>query len=593
MNKHFFTICLALLLLYSGCFAQVSNTKTDSLWAIYHNKTQSDTNRLKALYDIANSNLVTNPYTAIALAQQELQFAEKTNQVKYKAKALNLIGVLHKNKGLYPDALDYFIKALNIFEEIKNKKGMGNCYANMGDVYYNQTEYAKALVFYKKALKARQDVGNKNAVASSYGDLGNLYSSLSDYESALKYHLIALKIREEMGDIQGMAYCYNNIGIVYKNQANNTKALEYYFKCLRAIKEVDDKKGITYCYNNIGNMYLDLSDYKLAMLYCDSSLQIVKEIGDINAERTAYQNLAQVYFKTGKYKEAYEYEVKFKALTDSIFNADNSKQLGDMKTGFEVEKKETELNAKAERQQALAFEEEKRESVIIYFVTGILLVVIIFSFFLYKRFKHANKQKQTIEYLFKEVHHRVKNNLQVITSLLNLQKGYIDDKKILNVFQDCQNRIYAMAAIHEKLYEHNALSNINLNEYIKNLITQLIDTYQLSFNVKYNLEVDIDTLDLDTLIPIGLLTNEIISNSLKYAFTDDEKKHVITFKLKKVADNTFTMLIGDNGKGNKVTLDEEHTTFGIDLIKILVTQLHGIIKQLPDAGTMYEITFSV
>lgn len=221
------------------------------------------------------------------------------------------------------------------------------------------------------------------------------------------------------------------------------------------------------------------------------------------------------------------------------------------------------------------------------------MVVIIFSFFLYKRVKQADKQKETIEYLFKEVHHRVKNNLQVITSLLNLQKGYIEDKKVLNVFQDCQNRIYAMAAIHEKLYEHNALSNINLNDYIKKLITQLISTYQLTFNVKYNLEVDIDKLDLDTLIPIGLLTNEIISNSLKYAFTNDEKNNVITFKLKKGENNSFTMLIGDNGMGSKVTLDEEHTTFGIDLIKILVTQLRGTIKQLPDAGTMYEITFSL
>ena len=593
MQRLFIFFCCAFLLYNSACFAQVSNPKTDSLWAIYNNKAEADTNRLKALYDIANNNLGTSPYTAIVFAQLELQLAEKTNQVKYKGKALNLIGVLYKNKGLYPTSLEYFLKALNIFEEIGYKKGMGNCYANIGDIYYNQTEYPKALLFYKKSLKARQDAGDKKPIASSYGNLGNVYADQSDFESALKYHFIALKIREEIGDKQGIAYCYNNIGVVYKYQSNHTKSLEYYFKSLDVIKNIDDKKGLTSCYNNIGNIYIDLLNYKSALLYCDSSLQVAKEMGNINAERVAYQNMAKVYAKTGKYKEAYEYEVKFKTLTDSIFNADNSKELGDMKTGFEVERKEAELNAKAERQQAIAFEEEKRERIIICFVTGILLVVIVFSFFLYKRVKYANKQKQTIEHLFKEVHHRVKNNLQVITSLLNLQKGYIDDKKILNVFQDCQNRIYAMAAIHERLYEHNALSNINLNDYIKNLITQLIDTYQLSFNVKYNLEVNIDKLDLDTLIPIGLLTNEIISNSLKYAFTDDEKNHVITFKLKKGADNSFTMLIGDNGKGSKVTLDEEHTTFGIDLIKILVSQLRGTIKQLPDAGTMYEIMFSV
>ncbi|MHB8403728.1 MAG: two-component regulator propeller domain-containing protein, partial [Bacteroidia bacterium] len=109
------------------------------------------------------------------------------------------------------------------------------------------------------------------------------------------------------------------------------------------------------------------------------------------------------------------------------------------------------------------------------------------------------KQKQEIEYLFKEVHHRVKNNLQVINSLLNLQKFYIDDKKMLDVFQDCQNRIYTMSVIHEKLYENSALSTINFNDYIKNLIKQLVHTYQFNVSVKYHVEVEVDKLDIDTI----------------------------------------------------------------------------------------------
>ena len=202
------------------------------------------------------------------------------------------------------------------------------------------------------------------------------------------------------------------------------------------------------------------------------------------------------------------------------------------------------------------------------------------------------KQKQEIEYLFKEVHHRVKNNLQVINSLLNLQKFYIDDKKMLDIFQDCQNRIYTMSVIHEKLYENNALSSINFNEYIKNLIKQLVDTYQLDYPIKYHVEVNIDKLDLDTMIPVGLLINEVISNSLKYAFSSKQNNNVITFKMKKNENNSYTMVIGDNGIGSKIGLNDAHTTFGLELIKTLTEQLHGTIKQLPVEGTMYEINFS-
>lgn len=202
-------------------------------------------------------------------------------------------------------------------------------------------------------------------------------------------------------------------------------------------------------------------------------------------------------------------------------------------------------------------------------------------------------QKQTIEFLFKEVHHRVKNNMQVIISLINLQKTYINDGKVLDIFQDCQNRIYAMAGIHEKLYKQNALSLVNINEYIKNLIIQLIDTYQLKFKIHLDIEIDIEEINLDILVPIGLLANEIISNALKYAFTEMEGDHIITFKFRKSGSNQFILQIGDNGKGTKIHLEDNHTSFGMDLINILTDQLNGKIKQLPYSGTMYEISFTV
>ncbi|HXB41403.1 MAG TPA: two-component regulator propeller domain-containing protein [Bacteroidia bacterium] len=203
------------------------------------------------------------------------------------------------------------------------------------------------------------------------------------------------------------------------------------------------------------------------------------------------------------------------------------------------------------------------------------------------------KQKNEIEVLFKEVHHRVKNNLQVINSLLNLQKFYIHDQRMLDIFKDCQNRIYAMAVIHERLYETNELSALNFNEYIKKLIKQLGDTYQTKIPVTYETEVNVDKLDLDTLIPVGLLINEIISNSLKYAFDEEPgKNNVITFKMYKDGSSHFRMIIGDNGKGSKIDIDETHITFGLELIKMLVDQLHGSIARLPQQGTVYQIIFS-
>src|SRR5207253_8561760 len=120
-------------------------------------------------------------------------------------------------------------------------------------------------------------------------------------------------------------------------------------------------------------------------------------VGDINSERLAYENLAITYYKTRRYKEAYENNVKFKQLTDSIFNEENSKQLGDMKTKFEVEKKEAELKIKAEAQEKINAEEKKKQQVIIFAVAGVLILVIVFSLFLFNRFRVTQKQKKIIE----------------------------------------------------------------------------------------------------------------------------------------------------------------------------------------------------
>lgn len=202
-----------------------------------------------------------------------------------------------------------------------------------------------------------------------------------------------------------------------------------------------------------------------------------------------------------------------------------------------------------------------------------------------------DSQKKTIEFLFKEVHHRVKNNLQIVISLINLQKENIKDLKTLFSLQECQNRIYAMAAIHEALYAKDMHSSININEYIKKLILNLIKTYQVNYEIKYKIEVEIESDILDFMVPLSLISNEIISNILKYAFTEKSTNNTITFVLKESQNKTFCLLIGDNGIGHNIDFEAESSGLGIELIKIFTSQIDGKIRKIPTKGTLYELTF--
>ena len=183
--------------------------------------------------------------------------------------------------------------------------------------------------------------------------------------------------------------------------------------------------------------------------------------------------------------------------------------------------------------------------------------------------------------------------MQVIVSILNLQASFVNDKKVLDILQDSQSRIKTMALIHEKLYQTKDLSNINFSEYISNLTKYLFDSYKTTKQqVEYDILIDPFPISIDTTISLGLITNEIVSNSFKYAFSD-RTKCKIEVLLKKYDDKNLVLSIKDNGKGLPPELDYKNTrSLGLQLVCMLTEQVHGKLEvKSSDKGTLVSIIF--
>ena len=207
-----------------------------------------------------------------------------------------------------------------------------------------------------------------------------------------------------------------------------------------------------------------------------------------------------------------------------------------------------------------------------------------------QQIKDSLKEK---EVLLKEVHHRVKNNLQVISSILNLQTSYVKDKKVLNVLKESQDRIKSMAYIHESLYQSKDFSKINFSEYIENLSKNLMHSYG-SYNNLIDLKLDIDDiyLNLDLAIPCGLIVNELVSNALKYAFSD-RAKGVVFIKVK-INKNDLSIVVKDNGNGFPQNINFKKTeTLGLQLVNALAEQIKGSVNMetKKTTGTSFTINF--
>jgi PAS domain S-box-containing protein len=197
--------------------------------------------------------------------------------------------------------------------------------------------------------------------------------------------------------------------------------------------------------------------------------------------------------------------------------------------------------------------------------------------------------------LLREIHHRVKNNLQVISSLLNLQSGYIEDKKSLEIFRESQNRVRSMALIHEKLYQSKELNKIEFSEYINSLIKDLFNSYKVNGRITLESSVEGIYFEIDTAILCGLIINELVSNSLKHAFPDGKKGKVFIM-INKVEENgncKYSLIIKDDGIGFPPNLDFRKTeSLGLQLVTTLTEQLGGVIQLNRNDYTEFKIDFT-
>jgi len=206
-----------------------------------------------------------------------------------------------------------------------------------------------------------------------------------------------------------------------------------------------------------------------------------------------------------------------------------------------------------------------------------------------KQYKIIQNQKVAIEKMFRETHHRVKNNMQIISSLLRLQSNLTDDPDVLAMFDDCQSRIQTMGLIHEKMYKTSLPETVDSNAHLTELVIDIILSSKLTNSIERELEIESMPLHAGMLVPLGMIINEVIVNSIKHAFKDGDNA-TIYFEFKSGNDGKYHMTIGDNGETENTDYLREGS-LGMELIQTFVEQLDGKVERFFDGGTVYKFEF--
>ena len=250
-----------------------------------------------------------NYYEAMVFQQKALDVALKLHSTPDIIDEYNRIGIIYKNLGLYNDALEYFLKAIDILEKTGNTSDgdIANLYNNIGNVYRKRGDYELALDCFFKTLKINKELGDKEGYAYILNNIGNVYSDLGIYEQALEYHKQSLEVKKELGNKYGICTSIKNIGDIYLNMKNPEKALEYYRQFQMISNEMNDKNGIASSMNAIGKAYISLKNYSMAEEYLFNSLKIKTEIGDKTGIISLHIDLSDFYIQLNKPLDALKY----------------------------------------------------------------------------------------------------------------------------------------------------------------------------------------------------------------------------------------------------------------------------------------------
>ena len=370
--------------------------------------------------------------TALIYYHKSLNILKKINDKDGIATASNNIGYIYKNQGDISKALDFYHYSLKIREEIKDDKGVANSLNNIGFIYDNQGDIDKAFEYFERSLKIQETINDKKGIASSLNNIGSIYKKKSQINESLAYFTRSLKVITEINDKKGIAKSLNNIGDIYLIKGEIDKALDYFQKSLKIREEIIDKQGIANSLNSIASTLLKKGAFKEAQSFAERSLKVAKELGFPEHIKSSAMTLKSIYKNQNKFDLAFKmFELEMQ-MQDSLKNTETKKASISKQFQYEYDKKnaaDSVMNAqkqKIEKAHLFAKDEQLKHGRTQRFALGGgLILVLIFSFIMYKRFKISQNQKIIIEKQKDEVEYQKKEIIDSITYAKRLQKAIL------------------------------------------------------------------------------------------------------------------------------------------------------------------------
>jgi two-component sensor histidine kinase len=586
-----------------------------------------------------NDNYVDNPDNFHKRALETLAQAYAVNDDQLKGESHLLLMRWHSFHVTFTmdSVYHHGEKAIVLFKLTNDQVNLAATSSELAIEYIDENDLKRSEELIFDAIAIYEDRGDEKGLGEAYHRLSSICLYQKETDLSIKYGLEALKIAGKSKEHYTSSQAWLALLLAYREAGELQKAIHAGNKCIETINnfDIDDEFTLARAYGFRGDVWSELKDYQKSLEDNLKSYAIIEaKIGAVRpAAKTYRHGIGYAYYMQGNYTDALLHlesskegylelgqgsNPKMQALYNMV--ADCYAQLGNYQKAYlnqqaahrifdtlmqnKVANLESEALIKYEsgkkdqaiKGQATTIERNNR---IQWLGIGLISLLLLFLSTLYYYFRLNQKISSALsaknkenELLLKEIHHRVKNNLQTVSSLLSLQSESISDQSAFDAVQESKNRVTSMALLHQKLYQGENLAAIEMRDYFETIGKAIIDSYgEKAENVTLQVEMSTLELDVDTAVPIGLIANELVTNSIKHAFPG-RRQGKISISLTITENEMLQFHISDNGPGSsKEDTLKDGGGFGTLLVQLLTTQLDGQLEKSVEEGTAITIRF--
>lgn len=548
-----------------------------------------------------------NTDSSLMYIDAALALSKKEKRASWKAEVLLAKARIHLFRGEIDLAIENGLQSRKIYLKKHDDPGIVKSNLLLSQAYSITKERAKSEKCLAVVENYAKKQGDKSLLVEVINGKGNNCFQAGEHEKAMQYYREAERRVKRVNNPYLASKIQNNIANILVNTGKPEEALPLYKNALSQYKKLNYPLDELLVLYNIGRQFRSANMLDSSLYYANKCLELGLKVHSLEDVTYAYSALRETYKLKGDYETALEFSELMHIYKDSLQMNANEALITRLETDYDLK-----INQQIIERQKRKLQLTRRRTTIAILALFTALGLIVLGAFYYRKSRKLNKalqqsnaeileQNQTIdkalnekEVLLKEVHHRVKNSLQIVSSLLNLQESQLTDIKAIEALRNSKTRIQTIALMHQSLYQKDAdLGKVNSSEYLKNILDLQLEALSTKTNTPETKTQFVEKeLSIDQAVPLGLIASEIINNALKHAYQYVEKPELNL--ISRVTDGKFELQISDNGKGFESEDFRNHSSLGLEIVEALTDQLHGSMQCQSDAtGTTFTFLFPI